>query len=239
MGRREQIVLSDDAIIFEDDDLVAVDKASGVLCDASIDEKRDHLGSALKRWADDDRAEFHPAHRLDLGTSGVVLFARHREVATALMHQFQERTVTKQYHAIVHLPGHGEWTAGHSFERVSHLRHRKGKSDEVRSGGKRTETRFEVVSLDGSLALVHAFPATGRTHQLRVHLAAVDAPIAGDQVYGQPAFAYQWPRGDAGFWLHAHVLSLNHPATGEPLVLESPRGLEIVNGGPAETTVDE
>lgn len=232
--RRELIELAPESILFADDDLIAVDKDSGVLCDASRDPERDHLGLALERWANDPTTRFHAAHRLDLGTSGVVLFARHRAANTAIMQQFQDRTVAKRYQAIVHLPAEEAWTVGHSFERRSYLRHRKGKSEEVRSGGKSAQTGFEVADIDGALALVNALPKTGRTHQLRVHLSAGGTPIAGDQLYGDPAFAHHWPRGSSGFWLHASRLSLTHPTTGDSLTIESNHTLALASGSPTQ-----
>ena len=229
MAHWAPIELDSASILFADDDLVAVDKASGVLCDATRDPDRDHLGIALKRWANTDE-NFHPAHRLDLGTSGVVVFARNQAAATAFMNQFQERTVTKRYHAIVHQPDE-RWTAGTTFERRSYLRHRKGVSEEVRSGGKPSATQFETVDTDGGLALVEAVPSTGRTHQLRVHLAALGAPIVGDDRYG---------RSEATrLWLHAHTLRLSHPVTEEPLVLRSRVQLALDAGAPTEQPSDD
>ena len=212
-------------ILHRDDDLVAVDKPSGVLSDATRDPNRDHLGLALQRWHGDDQAQFLPVHRLDLGTSGIVLFARNRSAATGVMRQFESRSVQKRYHAVVYRPD-GSWSADTSFERRSYLRHRKGTTEEVTSGGKPAESRFRVIEAAGNVALVEATPKTGRTHQLRVHLAALAAPIVGDGRYG----VGEHDR----LWLHAHRLSLTHPTTDEPLVLHSRRALGIVDGLPAD-----
>jgi len=232
MSRWASIDLGPESILFVDDDLVAVDKAPGVLCDASIDPNREHLGTALRQWARDDSAEFLPAHRLDRGTSGVVLFARNRPAATALMKQFQERSVSKHYQAVVHLPADSAWTVGETLERRSYLRHRKGMSDEVRSGGKPAHSGFEVLHIDGPLALMRASPKTGRTHQLRVHLAALDAPIVGDDRYGHSALASP---DDGRLWLHAYTLAITHPVSNQPLMIHSRRTLGLVNGAPKET----
>ena len=210
-------------ILLADDDLVAVDKPAGMLCDATIDPDREHLGTELVRWAKEAGEvgpRFHPAHRLDRGTSGVVVFARTREAATALMLQFQDRSTTKHYQALVMMPPSGEWAVGATFERRTYLRHRDGRSVEVRSGGKPAESRFEVVAIDGSVALVDAHPRTGRTHQLRVHLAALGAPVIGDELYGTGA------AGDR-LWLHARSLAFTHPGTGEPCVIRSHHQLAL------------
>ena len=235
MGRWALINLEPESILFADDDLVAVDKDAGVLCDASIDPNRDHLGAALRRFYGDE-AQFLPAHRLDRGTSGVVLFARNRPTATALMQQFQDRTVTKRYLAVVHLPTGASWTVGDTLDRRSYLRHRKGISEEVRSGGKPAESSFEVLTIDGDLALVRAAPKTGRTHQLRVHLAALDAPIVGDERYG-PAASSNPTENEPRLWLHADTLSLTHPSTLEPLVVRSRITFALRDGTPVESVV--
>ena len=226
MSRWASIELKTDAILFVDDDIVAVDKPSGVLSDASRDPNRDHLGAALCRWAGSDDAEFLPVHRLDLGTSGVVLYARHRAAATALMQQFQDRTVTKRYQAIIDQP-RPPWQRGETFDRRSYLRHRKGVTEEVRSGGKPAETTFTVDVADTNHALIDALPKTGRTHQLRVHLAALGAPIVGDERYGGSL------AGQTRLWLHAASLSLRHPATDQPLVITSRHSLALDHGQPS------
>jgi RluA family pseudouridine synthase len=235
MGRWASIDLGAESILFVDDDLVAVDKAPGVLCDASIDPEREHLGTALRRWAEDDDAEFLPAHRLDLGTSGVVLFARNRSAATALMNQFQERSVSKHYQAVVYLPAKGQWAVGETIDRRSYLRHRKGMSEEVRSGGKPAESGFEVLHVDGPLALLRASPKTGRTHQLRVHLAALNAPIVGDDRYGRSPLASSHEHKPTRLWLHAYMLAITHPVSNQPLAIRSRRTLGLVDATPKES----
>lgn len=230
MSQWPLIDLRVESILFNDDDLVAVDKASGELCDASRDPNRDHLGRALSRWAHDPNAQFLPAHRLDLGTSGVVLFARNRPAATALMQQFQDRLVTKRYQAIVTFRQAADWSVGQTINRRSYLRNRKGHSEEVRSGGKAAESDFEILAIEGQLGLVRALPKSGRTHQLRVHLAALDAPILGDDRYGEPT--------TGRLWLHADSLAISHPATGEPLLIESRNSFTLNDGQPRERTLD-
>ncbi len=235
MSRWASIDLGPESILFVDDDLVAVDKAPGVLCDASIDPNREHLGTALRRWAQHDSAEFLPAHRLDRGTSGVVLFARNRSAVTELMKQFQERSVSKHYQAVVHLPAESSWTVGEMLQRRSYLRHRKGMSEEVRSGGKPAESGFEVLQIDGPLALMRASPKTGRTHQLRVHLAALDAPILGDDRYGYSPLTSPHENTPERLWLHAYTLAITHPVSNQPLVIRSRRTLGLVAGAPKDT----
>ncbi len=239
--------LTPDAILFADDHLVAVDKAPGVLCDATIDPNREHLGTALRRWAleaeptppgssnADEAPAFHPVHRLDRGASGVVVFARDRPAATALMHQFQDRSVDKRYTAIVRLPAEGTWAVGQELDRRSYLRHRRGKTEEVRSGGKPSVSSFEVLDIQGRLALVAASPHTGRTHQLRVHLAALGAPIIGDDLYGPSEPVPQLGPESARLWLHSDSLAVTHPSSDVRLLLESRKALRLDDETPVAT----
>ena len=247
VGHEVPIDLGSNSILFSDAHLVAVDKAPGVLCDATIDPNREHLGTALRRWALENEAsaedppteesepEFHPAHRLDRCASGVVLFARDRVAATALMNQFRDRSVNKHYQAVVRLPVDQTWVVGRAFERRSYLRHRRGKTEEVRSGGKPSESKFEVLEIDGRLALVHASPKTGRTHQLRVHLAALGAPIVGDDLYGPSDRAHRPDAEPTRLWLHSDGLEVTHPISETPLVLRSRLNLRLVAGQPMAT----
>jgi len=230
VDRWAPIELDEASILFVDDDLIAIDKQPGVLCDASIDPNRPHLGTALRSWANNEDAEFLPAHRLDLGTSGVVLFARNKSTATTLMQQFQERTVTKQYQAVVMTPPNEPWSVGDGIHRRSYLRHRKGLTEEVRSGGKPAESDFEVADIDGPAALVRAYPKTGRTHQLRVHLAALGAPILGDDRYGSTPPPAMRAAATERMWLHADSLEVTHPISHQPLVIQSRIRLTVANG---------
>lgn len=235
--RPERIDLDAEAILFVDDDLVAVDKAAGWLTDATRDPNRDHLGVALERWAHRTgrRADpLLPVHRLDLATSGVVLFARRRDAATELMTQFRDRSVSKEYQAVVSPPPGAGWEPGTTFERRSHLRHRRGRTEEVRAGGKVAETAFEVIAVAVAppTALVRAMPRTGRTHQLRVQLAAVGAPILGDDLYGAAEV-----RAERRLWLHAVGLEFRHPRTGEPVEVRSRRRLALAEGTPVSLAV--
>jgi len=143
------------------------------------------------------------------------------------MRQFQERLVSKHYQAIVTGSGMRAWSPGFTFDRQSYLRHHKGRSEEVRSGGKSAQTSFEVRAVDGPLALVRATPSTGRTHQLRVHLAAVGAPILGDDRYG----TQEHPEARR-LWLHADTLTFTHPSTDERLTIMSRHRLTVRHGAP-------
>jgi tRNA pseudouridine32 synthase/23S rRNA pseudouridine746 synthase len=158
-------------------------------------------------------------HRLDMMTSGVILLARETLAHASLSEAFRERQVDKRYEALVHgrpvheegqidLPLRVDWP-NRPRQVVCH------------ATGKPSLTHYRVVGrvrVDGvgPLTRIALAPLTGRTHQLRVHLAALGCPIAGDPFYGPPDDPS--PR----MMLHACRLALAHPITGEPLVFESP-----------------
>lgn len=137
-------------------------------------------------------------HRLDTPASGLMVVAVHRDANSGLSHQFQHRQVHRTYRAVLSGPGHdGLWDRP--------------------VGGRPARTHVEVVARGAGLSACVLRPETGRKHQLRVHAALAGAPICGDRRHGGEA-GYRWPR----LALHAAALTLEHPITGEPLMLESP-----------------
>jgi 23S rRNA pseudouridine1911/1915/1917 synthase len=157
-------------------------------------------------------------HRLDKDTSGLIVAAKTDACMQSLTRQFKERDIKKVYLALA--KGIFESKTGVIDVPIGrHKIHRKKMSTHT-SAGREAQTRYEVLrQLDG-FAFVQLFPRTGRTHQLRVHLASIGHPILGDRLYGGtlgpglPQIARQA--------LHAHRLELTHPVTGNLLQLESP-----------------
>jgi len=160
------------AVLFEDADLLVLDKPPGVTVNES------ETGGAPSvadrhRWTAP-----HVVHRLDRDTSGVLVLARHPEAARALTEAFRRRRVEKLYFAIVTgSPEPGVETAAIGRDP------RRPRGRRVRPDGKPAETRFVVRSREGELAWVEARPVTGRTHQIRVHLRHRGTPIFGDLAY--------------------------------------------------------
>lgn len=152
-------------------------------------------------------------HRLDMDTSGLILFARSPEVQRNLSMQFEKREITKTYVAIVE--GLIEKDIGMvDFPMRKDMEQRlppKHVVDCVR--GKKAVTEWRVLDRADGTTRVALFPKTGRSHQLRVHMQSIGHPIIGDPIYGQPA---------ERLMLHAEILELLHPATGHPIRLECP-----------------
>lgn len=212
-------VFDADWIVYRDEDLIVVDKPAGIACQAADESRPDDLVSRLRTHLANERGV--PAadvylgvhQRLDQGTSGLVLYALRREANPALARQFEERTVRKHYVAVV------EPYAGGDARVLEHnlAPGRDGMMRVVPRGdrrGKHARSELRVIRRDGPRALLAMQLHTGRTHQLRVQLAELDAPIVGDRMYGRIAA----PR----LMLHSHRLELLHPSDGTPLKLEAP-----------------
>ena len=160
-------------------------------------------------------------HRLGRGTSGLVLFARTAEARRAVAKAWRTGAVVKRYRALVTgVPSRETFDVDTPIGLVDHPR--LGRVYAAVSEGKPSLTHVRVLDVRDGLALVEATIPTGRPHQIRIHLAAAGHPLAGDLLYeagGRPRPQPALP-GEAGYRLHAHRLELDHPATGQRLVLE-------------------
>jgi 23S rRNA (cytosine1962-C5)-methyltransferase len=222
-------------VLFEDDDLLAVDKPAGLAFHASADPRRPHLVGRVAAWLA-SRAPGAPPYlgvhqRLDRDTSGVTLFAKAPRANVGLAAQFEGRAVEKTYAAAVARPARlppRAWTCEQALGRVG--RGRQG-ALAVAEGGRAARTEFRLLAVGPRALLVEARPLTGRQHQVRVHLALSGLPILGDEVYGGP----QARR----LLLHAARLRLRHPVSGAELVVECPPPPEfhaaLAGPGPART----
>jgi 23S rRNA pseudouridine1911/1915/1917 synthase len=216
---RPETLLTTKDIVFEDQDLIVINKPAGMPTHATIDSSRHHLVEAVQQFIG-ARENKKPSeiylgvhHRLDRDTSGVILFTKRKEANPRIAQAFQNRAVSKEYLAIC---------AGKpkekSFEIKSFLgTHPKNKRKvaSVRSGGKSAETLVTVLetrNLHGkTITLVRAEPKTGRMHQIRVHLAENGLPILGDEMYGVP-----FP-GATRTLLHAFRLSIDEKTFSAPV----------------------
>ena len=212
-------------ILYLDDALVAVSKPSGMLSvPGRGPDKQDcahHRVQALY-------ANALIVHRLDMGTSGILIFARGIEALRRIGRLFETRQVHKRYTAIVRgtLPAHsGEI----NLPLLTDWENRPRQKVDF-AQGKPALTRYTVLGFDAASqrSRVDLKPVTGRTHQLRVHLAASGTPIVGDPLYGTEEERLAGLCSDqpaphiSRLLLHAEQLALNHPMTGVPLLLHDP-----------------
>jgi 23S rRNA pseudouridine1911/1915/1917 synthase len=211
------------AVIYDDVDLVVVDKPVGVAAHPSVGWTGPTviggLAAAGYRVSTSGAEERQGVvHRLDVGTSGLMVVAKSEHAYTVLKRAFKERTVDKTYHALVQgLPDPLQGTIDAPIGR--HPTH--DYKFAVTASGKASVTHYEVLEAFRSASLVEVHLETGRTHQIRVHFAALRHPCVGDLTYGaDPVLA-----GELGLkrqWLHAVGLGFEHPSTGQRVDFASP-----------------
>jgi 23S rRNA pseudouridine1911/1915/1917 synthase len=235
----EDIPLS---VLYEDDDMVAIDKPAGMVVHPSIGHLRGTLVNALLgRYGTHlpSGEGFRPGivHRLDADTSGVIVVARHEAALRALQAQFQERTVQKRYLALVAGTPRADllrcdaWLGRSATDFRKRAVRKPGEAD-----AKEADTSFLVHVRKTGYSVVEARPRTGRTHQIRVHAAHLGHAILADALYGRSA---TWPLvpkpGDTVLsrqGLHAWTLDLTSPA-GKPLHLVAPPPADLLPFLPA------
>ncbi|CAK6689367.1 Dual-specificity RNA pseudouridine synthase RluA [Cyanobium usitatum str. Tous] len=203
-------------VLFADPWLLALVKPSGLLSQPGLGpELADSLISrAQERWP-----EVRLVHRLDRDTSGLILLARDATTHRVLSAAFAERRVRKTYLAMVQgLPADRGGIIDQPLARIATRPPRYGVVP-LECGGKSAFTRWRVLRRFVGSSLLLLQPRTGRSHQLRVHLAALGHPVLGDPLYGDPL--YGEPAPAPRLQLHAAGLQLLHPATGKPLHLRS------------------
>jgi 23S rRNA pseudouridine1911/1915/1917 synthase len=209
-------------VVYEDDDLVVVDKPVGVAAHPSPGWTGPTviggLAAAGHRVATSGAAERQGVvHRLDVGTTGLMVVAKSEQAYTVLKAAFRDRTVDKQYAALVQ--GHPDPTRGTIDAPIDrHPTHDYRWA--VVAGGKPSVTHYETVEAFRAASLLHVRLETGRTHQIRVHLSAVRHPCVGDLTYGaDPTLASRL--GLDRQWLHAYQLGFDHPRDGHRVEVES------------------
>jgi 23S rRNA pseudouridine1911/1915/1917 synthase len=225
-------------VIFDDDDVVVVDKPVGVAAHPSPGWSGPTvvggLAAAGFRISTSGAAERQGiVHRLDVGTSGVMAVAKSERAYTSLKRQFKDRTVEKIYHATVQ--GHCDPLSGTIDAPIDrHPQHDYKWA--VVTGGKDSVTHYDTLEAFPHASLLEVHLETGRTHQIRVHMAALRHPCVGDLTYGaDPILAKRL--GLTRQWLHALRLEFDHPASGERIVVTSRypqdlrRALELLRSG--------
>lgn len=208
-------------IIYEDDAIAVIDKPAGmVVHPGNANETGTLVNAILARWPQvvavgDDPERVGIVHRLDKDTSGLVIVALTDEAREDLISQFANRTVEKHYMALTERhPPNDKGRIEAPIARDPRQRKRMA----VLRDGREAYTEFQVRDFYGDYALLDVYPKTGRTHQIRVHMAFLGCPIVGDTVYGFRKQRIKMKR----VFLHAYRISFDHPVTGERISFESP-----------------
>jgi 23S rRNA pseudouridine1911/1915/1917 synthase len=223
--------VEDLSVIYQDDDLVVVDKPAGVVAHPTVGfEGPTVAGALLARGITLSTSGAQErqgiVQRLDVGTSGLMMLAKSELAYSRLKQAFRDRKVNKIYHAIIQ--GHPDPLEG-TFD-APIARHPKAEFKfAVMEGGKASITHYKTIELFQSVALCEVNLETGRTHQIRVHFSAFNHPLLGDTMYGaDPTLSKKF--GINRQWLHAKELAFEHPITGAPIsfVSEYPKDLAEV-----------
>jgi 23S rRNA pseudouridine1911/1915/1917 synthase len=222
-------------VLYEDSDLAVINKPAGLVCHAGAGVRTGTLVNALlyrmgpMETGDPGRPGI--VHRLDKFTSGVMLVAKNKSAHRNLSQQFKNREVRKEYWAMVHgVPSPASGTIALPLGRDPNNR----KKISTRARRKRTAvTHYRILEEHGFVSLLVIHIETGRTHQIRVHLAQRGHPVVGDSLYG-PNRLQNLPGGIAKAakdlqrpFLHSHRLEFHHPQSGEPLAFDSPLPPEL------------
>ena len=203
-------------IVYEDQDVIVLNKAPGVPVHPGPGHFFDTLGNFLLYYYDQEgvEADFHPVHRLDRGTSGLLVATKHAHAQEVLKGQLHTAGFYREYRAVC------EGTPDPAAGTVdAPLGPKEGSLVEqmVRPDGKPARTHYEVLSTHNGRSLLRLVLDTGRTHQIRVHMAHLGHPLTGDFLYGtEDKSLISRPA------LHSALLSFRHPITGQPLSFEAP-----------------
>lgn len=209
-------VAMDLAILHEDDDSIVLDKPAGLLVHPTASHHTRTLAHGLAHhYAEQGAAlRVRPVHRLDRDTSGAILFAKSAFAQNELDRQLREGELVREYLALVE--GRVVSDAGEIDAPIGRAR-RNPRLREVRHDGQPARTRYRVTQRMAGASLLRVQLDTGRTHQIRVHLAHLGHPVAGDRAYG----AVQTARGQR-IALHSARIAFRHPRSAAPIEVEAP-----------------
>ena len=231
------------SVIYEDEDILVIDKPAGMVVHPAPGHRRDTVANALlarlpgiEEVGDEQRPGI--VHRLDMDTSGLMVAAKNRRAHRHVSGQIKDRSVLKGYTALA---------KGNIYPPEGVIKARIGRDNRNRKRmavvdlGREAETSYRAVESAPGYTLLEVFPKTGRTHQIRVHLSALGYPIVGDALYGGKD-----PRLERQF-LHAHLLGIRLPGTGDYMEFTSPLPADLkaflsqlnMNGAEAGQTIIE
>jgi 23S rRNA pseudouridine1911/1915/1917 synthase len=210
-------------ILYEDEYLLVIDKPKDMVVHPSLGHRRGTLVNAILNYLREvSHGDERPGivHRLDRGTTGVIIVAKDGKTQEALSRQFHERAVEKTYRAVVEgvMEGNEGVVEG---EIGRHPKDRK-RMDLVARGGRYSFSRFRVLERLKGFTYVEIYPKTGRTHQIRVHMSHAGHPVVGDELYGKRAKKLT----DRPL-LHAYRIAFDHPASGARVSFEAAVAADI------------
>lgn len=209
-------------ILYEDDDILVVNKPKGMVVHPAPGHYTGTLVNAVMYHCQDNLSGINGVlrpgivHRIDMDTTGSLLVCKNDQAHHILAEQLKEHSITRKYHAIVH----GNLKEDSRTINAPIGRHPtdRKKMSVHSSNGRRAVTHYRVLERFGNYTYIECALETGRTHQIRVHMASIGHPILGDSVYG-PA---KCPFHLQGQTLHAKILGINHPKTGEYMEFDAP-----------------
>jgi 23S rRNA pseudouridine1911/1915/1917 synthase len=209
-------------VLYEDADLAAINKLPGMVVHPALGHSSGTLVNAiLARWPETaqvgEPGRAGIVHRLDKETSGVILIAKTEAARLSLAKQFKARRIKKRYIALVH---HTPATPTGEINAPIGRDPKQRKKMAVIRDGRESISRYRILKHYGEVSLLEVLPQTGRTHQIRVHLAFIKTPVIGDRIYG-----YRRERGSIRpkrLLLHAEGLLLRSPSTGERIEIHAP-----------------
>jgi 23S rRNA pseudouridine1911/1915/1917 synthase len=211
-------------ILYEDDDLVAIDKAAGMVVHTGAGVHSGTVVNALLHRFESLSSTGGPlrpgiVHRLDRFTSGVLLAAKNDRAHHALAAQFAGRQIEKVYLALVH--GTVKSDTGRIERPIARDPVRRTRMTARLAEGRAAWTEYRVLRRFAKFTLLQVRIGTGRTHQIRVHLSSLGHPVVGDTVYGAPA-RIEGHASLGRYFLHAHRIRFRQPTSGEEITLEAP-----------------